>query len=149
MPTLVPAPALLEPEDEMAYYFYPGREIVLTWESESLRSGQHFRVIIIEDESEREVSLPADGVAEEMAFSFTLGEVDIEVGTYRWTVIVEERIDGEWQQVSQRGEWWTLRFVPPPTPTPTPTNTPPPPPPSGGGGGGGGSKPTNTPPSGG
>jgi serine/threonine protein kinase len=147
MPTLVPAPALLEPEDGIAYYLYPGREIVLVWEGARLGPGQHFRVII-EDEDGAEVSLPADGVVEEMEFHFTVSEAGIELGAYRWTVIVEERVDGEWQQVSQGGEWWTLRFVPPPTPTPTPTNTPPPPPP-GGGGGGGGSKPTNTPPSGG
>ncbi|MBN1976251.1 MAG: serine/threonine protein kinase [Anaerolineae bacterium] len=146
VPTLVPAPTLLEPEDGTAYYLYPGREIVLVWEGDRLGSGQRFRVII-EDESGAEVSLPADGVVEEMAFRFTVSEVGIELGTYRWTVIVEERIEGKWQRVSRTGEWWTLRFVPPPTPTPTPTNTPAPPP--GGGGGGGKPKPTNTPPSGG
>ena len=147
MPTLIPAPTLLQPEDGAAYYLYPGREIVLVWEGAGLGSGQRFRVII-EDEGGTEVSLPADGVVEEMEFHFIVSEVGIELGTYRWTVVVEERIEGEWQRVSRTGEWWTLRFVPPPTPTPTPTNTPVPPP-SGGGGGGGKPKPTNTPPSGG
>jgi serine/threonine protein kinase len=145
-PTPMPAPTLLEPEDGAAYYLYPSREIVLTWKGPELRRGQRFRIVIM-DEGGHEVLPPEEGVVEEMEFHFVLGELGIEVGTYRWTVIVEEEADGEWRQVSRKGDWWTLRFIPPPTSTPvpptsTPTPPPPPPPPPPK------PKPKNTPPSG-
>ena len=100
----------------------------MTWEWAALQPDYRFRVVI-EDENEQPLlSDPEDGVTEEMEFHFRLAEMGVDLEPYRWTVMVERNVDGEWEELTQ-AEWRAMRFVPPPTPTftpvpPTPTPAP-------------------------
>jgi serine/threonine-protein kinase len=122
-PTPPPAPTLLEPEEDMGFYLYPEREIELTWEAAELASNQRFRVVLEDADEQSVLEDAADGIVDEPTFSFVLRELGIEVGSYRWAVLVEAETEEGWVELV-RSDWRAIRFVTPPTPTPISTDTP-------------------------
>ena len=126
--TLLPTPELIEPTDGFKFPFRDRGKVILSWRWVALQPNQRFRVKLWDETRRQKVRLPQQGVTR--ASSLTLP--DLRPATYRWTVLVEREVEGEWEMVARAGEWtFVVQRRPTPTlpPTPTPTKTPAPTPP--------------------
>ncbi len=122
-PTLLPAPTLSEPVDEVE--FVRGQEVVLRWEwTETLGPDMRFSVLMRHEEQESHIEI---GCVTSKEYSLGHEPPSSKYGHYFWKVVVVREVeDATVQEVSKLSEeqrfWW---LWPKEVPRPTRTTGPP------------------------